>query len=707
MSFKVAKEKKGITLISLVVTIVVLLILASVTISMLFGDNGIITMAQKARDELEKASKNEEKELASVFGKNFSDYNGALSIKNGNLVNQFGEQIRLNGLVGTNYSLNHTKKENFNYYINSESIKALKSWGVNVLRIGLYPDEVEDSEKMEDYLNTIDLCIENNVYVVVMVWNNQDINENVDNVKKYFSILSKRYSNSPNILYEIANEPGIEWNYIKDYCNAVIPVIRQNSKESIIIIPNSSGCTEPNTVVLNDLNYTDNIMTSYHMYVGNMLTQDNVENLKLAIESGVPVFVTEWGTTLSDGNNGFYLEFSNAFMKIMDDYNLSWCNFELVDCNWEVINGTDSSKYPEYCGIVKHNEWNNSLSDDILTESGKYIKSILMHTNESYNNSDYAIMMERDNNYAFWQEDYINKITEIEFKKENEIPNDAILSWDISFLKDNSVIAYIMQKNDICKLYIVSKNTINLPIASGGFMNEKGMFQDFTNLKSIIFDNVQTTNVNDISQCFSNCSSLEAVKGIENWNTINVKWTQGMFTNCLNLESLDLTNWNTKNLGNTISMFSNCQKLKKIGNVKNWNTENLEYCGDMFSQTYSIEEIDLSNWGTPKLMTIDYMFSNCGAKIIRMDNFDLSKISNIRNIFYGTSNLESLYLNNLKIDSSSITNYLYSFTNMKNNVNIYVSNIKTAEFVNDRLKEGNAIANLYYKDNDDWILYVE
>ena len=44
---------------------------------------------------------------------------------------------------------------------------------------------------------------------------------------------------------------------------------------------------------------------------------------------------------------------------------------------------------------------------------------------------------------------------------------------------------------------------------------------------------------------------------------------------------------------------------------------------------------------------------------------------------------------------------------MKNNVNIYVSNIKTAEFVNDRLKEGNAIANLYYKDNDDWILYVE
>lgn len=700
-------KNNGITLISLVVTIVVLLILASVAISVLFGDNGIITMTQKARDEWERASTNEEKELAGVFGKNFSDYNGALSIKNGNLVNQFGEQIRLNGLVGTNYSLNHTKKENFNYYINSESIKALKSWGVNVLRIGLYPNEVEDSEKMEDYLNTIDLCIENNVYVVVMVWNNQDINENVDNVKKYFSILSKRYSNSPNILYEIANEPGIEWNYIKDYCNAVIPVIRQNSKESIIIIPNSSGCTEPNTVVLNDLNYTENIMTSYHMYVGNMLTQDNVENLKSALESGVAVFVTEWGTTLSDGNNGFYLEFSNAFMKIMDDYNLSWCNFELVDCNWEVVNGTDSSKYPEYCGIVKHNKWNNSLSDDILTESGKYIKSILMHTNESYNNSDYAIMMERNNNYAFWKEDYINKITEIEFKKENEVPNDTIESWDISFLKDNSVFAYVVQEDENYKLYIISRNTINLPILCGVISKENGLFQGLARLKSINFDNVNVTNVSDLSRCFMDCTSLETVKGIENWNTCNVHWTSDMFRNCTSLRSLNLTNWNTKNLENTICMFSNCQNLKEVENIKNWNTKNLQYSASMFAQTYSIEEIDLSNWVTTNLSRTEKMFNNCGAKIIRIDNFDLSKVSNIQNMFFRTSNLENLYLNNVKFDLSSITNYENSFVGMKNNVNIYVRNLETAKFINNMLKEGNIVVNLYYKNNNAWDLYGE
>ena len=45
------KEKSGITLIALVVTIVVLLILAAVSISMLGGENGIITQAQNAKLE--------------------------------------------------------------------------------------------------------------------------------------------------------------------------------------------------------------------------------------------------------------------------------------------------------------------------------------------------------------------------------------------------------------------------------------------------------------------------------------------------------------------------------------------------------------------------------------------------------------------------------------------------------------------------------
>ena len=43
------KSKNGITLIALVITIIVLLILAGVTIATLTGDNGILTKAQSTK----------------------------------------------------------------------------------------------------------------------------------------------------------------------------------------------------------------------------------------------------------------------------------------------------------------------------------------------------------------------------------------------------------------------------------------------------------------------------------------------------------------------------------------------------------------------------------------------------------------------------------------------------------------------------------
>ena len=49
------KNNKGITLIALVITIIVLLILAGVSIAMLTGQNGILTQAQKADDNTSDA----------------------------------------------------------------------------------------------------------------------------------------------------------------------------------------------------------------------------------------------------------------------------------------------------------------------------------------------------------------------------------------------------------------------------------------------------------------------------------------------------------------------------------------------------------------------------------------------------------------------------------------------------------------------------
>ena len=58
------KERKGITLIALVITIIVLLILAGVSIAMLTGQNGILTQAQKAKTTTENKSAEEKVKLA-------------------------------------------------------------------------------------------------------------------------------------------------------------------------------------------------------------------------------------------------------------------------------------------------------------------------------------------------------------------------------------------------------------------------------------------------------------------------------------------------------------------------------------------------------------------------------------------------------------------------------------------------------------------
>ena len=61
---KIWNKNRGITLIALVVTIVVLLILAGISVSMLTGQNGILNKAAEAKEKTEISSKDEQRKLA-------------------------------------------------------------------------------------------------------------------------------------------------------------------------------------------------------------------------------------------------------------------------------------------------------------------------------------------------------------------------------------------------------------------------------------------------------------------------------------------------------------------------------------------------------------------------------------------------------------------------------------------------------------------
>ena len=74
-------KEKGVTLIALVITIIVLIILAGVAINTLVGENGIITQAQKAKENTELAEKDEEELLEDLVSQiDYSQANTNLGI---------------------------------------------------------------------------------------------------------------------------------------------------------------------------------------------------------------------------------------------------------------------------------------------------------------------------------------------------------------------------------------------------------------------------------------------------------------------------------------------------------------------------------------------------------------------------------------------------------------------------------------------------
>ena len=60
------EKNKGVTLIALIITIIILLILAGITINMVLGNNGIIAKAQIAKEQTQEKQKDEEEELAKL-----------------------------------------------------------------------------------------------------------------------------------------------------------------------------------------------------------------------------------------------------------------------------------------------------------------------------------------------------------------------------------------------------------------------------------------------------------------------------------------------------------------------------------------------------------------------------------------------------------------------------------------------------------------
>ena len=196
-------------------------------------------------------------------------------------------------------------------------------------------------------------------------------------------------------------------------------------------------------------------------------------------------------------------------------------------------------------------------------------------------------------------------------------------------------------------------------------------------IKKVVFkagfrDETHTT----CSKWFSGCTNLTSIEGIENLNTSNVKNMSGMFANCSNLETLDLSHFNTEKVTTMAQMLYGCTKLHDL-NISSFNTENVTNMYGMFNGCSSLNTLDLSHFNTRYVRTdgMNYMFNGCSSlSSLDVSNFTTDKNSmQLDGLFKGCSSLQTLDLSSFSTcGASSVTDMFDGCSALRT---IYVSDL--------------------------------
>lgn len=172
------------------------------------------------------------------------------------------------------------------------------------------------------------------------------------------------------------------------------------------------------------------------------------------------------------------------------------------------------------------------------------------------------------------------------------------------------------------------------------------MFSNCDRLTSLDLSNFDVSNVTNLNNTFSNCRNITMIN-LSNWNTSNINYLYGSFSGCTKLASIDLSSFDTSKVTDMSFMFSNCSGLTEL-NLSNFNGDEVKSTYNMFLMCYNISTVNLSNFSTPKITNIGQMFYGCSALTsIDLSNFDNSVLNNCTNTFYNCNELVDLKFNDL------------------------------------------------------------
>lgn len=346
--------------------LILITLLVSFSLGVTLGINIKSTDKQNIKNDKieEEQNKNIEEEVKdeTITKNNLVSYNGWLNIENNTLVNSHHEKIQLRGMSTHGIQW-------YGEFANFSMIQSLRDeWNSNVFRIAMYTLEggyIQNRDLKNKLIEIVDNVIKLDMYVIIdwHILSDGNPNTHKNEAKEFFDEISKKYKDVPNVIYEICNEPNgnVTWeNDIKPYAEEIINVIRNNSKNSIIIVGTSTWSQDVDKVdKIND----KNTMYSFHFYSGTH--KEELRNRVKNVINNIPIFVTEWGTSDASGNNGVYIEEAQKWIDFMNENNISWVNWSLSDKN-------------ESSALLLPNSDKFNISDDNLSESGKFVKKVML-----------------------------------------------------------------------------------------------------------------------------------------------------------------------------------------------------------------------------------------------------------------------------------------------------------------------------------------
>jgi len=269
-----------------------------------------------------------------------SEY-GRLKVLANHLCDTNGQPVQLRGM-----SSHGLQWYGWDDCINEASLDALAyDWESGIFRVSMYVDEggyKTDPEAYKAAIDTIvDEALEREMYVLLdwHILTPGDPWENIEYAREFFSYMSAKHGGKGHVLYEVCNEPnGVAWSRIKTYAEDVIPLIRANDPDGIIIVGtpawSSFGISEgrdPMEIVNNPLSETDahNLMYTFHFYAASHKS-DYLSKIR-NIADYLPIFVTEWGTQTYSGDGGNDVESSQQWIDLMAEKKISWTNWNFSD----------------------------------------------------------------------------------------------------------------------------------------------------------------------------------------------------------------------------------------------------------------------------------------------------------------------------------------------------------------------------------------